>query len=460
MTINKYKNIYFVGIGGIGMSALARYFNHLGKRVGGYDRTSSKLTNALKNEGIYITFDSDHTNIISPFDVKEQTLVVYTPAIAYTHPHMQYFRENGFEMMKRAQVLGLISDDKKAIGVAGTHGKTTVSTLVAHILKQSSLDCNAFLGGISNNYHSNFLLSKKSQWMVLEADEFDRSFLNLHPQIAVVTSMDADHLDIYGHKKELERTFHQYVSQVNAGGMLVYKKGLSLDLSQGIAYSYALDDMADFDGHNLRLEEGFYVFDLETPWGTIKDVKFSYPGRVNVENAVAASAVALLCGVQEDELRKALGCFKGVWRRFDYQIRTNSVVFIDDYAHHPSELKAIIMSVRELYPHKKITAVFQPHLYSRTRDFVDEFAQSLNLLDQLYLLDIYPAREKPIEGVTSQIILDRVTVPAQICSGDDLLTLLDNQKLEVLLTLGAGDINKLVDPLRVKLLEDIACGKK
>ena len=457
MQIKDYKNIYFIGIGGIGMSAIARYFNSIGKNVFGYDRMDTQLTAELTAEGIGITFQEDVDQIPARYQSKYDTLVVYTPAIPANHPQLIYFQQQQFEIMKRSQVLGLLSDNLNGIGIAGTHGKTTVSTITAHIFKTSALDCNAFLGGISRNYQSNLLLSKTSPWMILEADEFDRSFLQLHPQLAVITSMDADHLDIYGDKNELEKSFQAFVHQIKEGGILVYKKGLVLTHDKLSAYTYSLEDKADFYAENIILVEGFYQFDLVYPDGTIKDLLFSYPGKINVENAIAASAMALLCGVEADELRKALSTFKGVRRRFDYQIRNEKIVFIDDYAHHPKELWESISSVRELYPEKKITGIFQPHLYSRTRDFAEGFAASLNLLDEVILLDIYPARELPIEGVNSEIILKNLKVPAKLCTKGDLIELLREKEFEVLLTLGAGDIDKLVEPIKNLICERLEC---
>jgi len=355
--------------------------------------------------------------------------------------------------MKRSQVLGLLSDNLNGVGIAGTHGKTTVSTITAHIFKTSALGCNAFLGGISRNYQSNLLLSKDSPWVILEADEFDRSFLQLHPKIALITSMDADHLDIYGDKSELEKSFCEFASQIKTDGILVHKKGLTLPAEGISTYSYSLQEEADFYAKNLNLLEGFYEFDLIHPEGVIERLRFSYPGKINVENAIAASSVALLSGVNEEELRLALSGFEGVRRRFDYQIRQKNIVFIDDYAHHPKELKESISSVRAIYPQKKITGIFQPHLYTRTRDFVDGFAKSLNLLDEVILLDIYPARELPIKGVNSNLILDKIEVPAQLCAKEELLNILKDKDLEVLLTLGAGDIDKMVEPIKEMLIE-------
>lgn len=448
MRIEDYKNIYFIGIGGIGMSAIARYFKSIGKNVFGYDRTETQLTSELTNEGIGITFQENVNQIPTMYQSKDDSLVVYTPAIPANHPQLIYFQEHQFTIKKRAQVLGLLSDNLKGIGIAGTHGKTTVSTITSHIFKTSALGCNAFLGGISRNYQSNLLLSKDSDWMILEADEFDRSFLQLHPQLALITSMDADHLDIYGNKNELEKSFQDFVNQIKKGGILVHKKGLVLKHDELATYTYSLQENADFCAENIKLVEGFYQFDLVHPDGVIRELLFSYPGKINVENAIAASAVAILCGVEEDELRKALSTFEGVRRRFDYQIRNEKIVFIDDYAHHPKELWESISSVRELYPEKKITGIFQPHLYSRTRDFAEGFATSLNLLDEVILLDIYPARELPIEGVTSEIIFKNLQVPSKLCSIGELIELLRDKEFEVLLTLGAGDIDKLVGPIR------------
>ncbi|WP_421920628.1 UDP-N-acetylmuramate--L-alanine ligase [Marinifilum sp.] len=453
MKLEDFKNIYFVGIGGIGMSAIARYFHSIGKNVYGYDRTSTKLTGELMEEGIKITFKDDLDTIPNDFLVKENTLVVFTPAIPKDHQQLSYFRLNAFTIMKRSQVLGLLSNDLHGVGIAGTHGKTTVSTITAHIFKTSQLGCNAFLGGISRNYQSNLLLTKDSPWVILEADEFDRSFLQLHPKIALITSMDADHLDIYGDKSELEKSFHEYASQIKKNGILVYKKGLRIENIEAKNYTYSLNDIADFYARNLNLVEGFYEFDLVHPTGVFEKLKFSYPGKINVENAIGACSVAVLAGVKEDEIRAALSSFEGVRRRFDYQIREDKLVFIDDYAHHPKELKESILSVRDIYPNKKITGVFQPHLYTRTRDFADGFAERLSLLDEVILLDIYPARELPIEGVNSDMIMKNITVPVNRCTKNDLIDLLKEKELEVLLTLGAGDIDKLVEPIKNMLIE-------
>jgi UDP-N-acetylmuramate--L-alanine ligase (EC 6.3.2.8) len=453
MKLEDFKNIYFVGIGGIGMSAIARYFHSIGKNVFGYDRTSTKLTGELIEEGINITFEDDLDTIPNEFLNKENTLVVFTPAIPKDHQQLSYFRLNSFTIMKRSQVLGLLSDDLNGIGIAGTHGKTTVSTITAHIFNKSKMGCNAFLGGISRNYQSNLLVSKDSPWVILEADEFDRSFLQLHPKIALITSMDADHLDIYGDKSELVKSFQEYAGQIKQDGILVYKKGLHIEDIEVEKYTYSLNEVADFYAKNLTLVEGFYQFDLVHPYGVFEKLKFSYPGKINVENAIGACSVAILGGVEEDEIRTALSSFEGVRRRFDYQIRKDNLVFIDDYAHHPKELKESISSVRDIYPNKKITGIFQPHLYTRTRDFAEGFAKSLSLLDEVILLDIYPARELPIEGVNSRMIMKNITVPVRICTKEELIGLLKQKDLEVLLTLGAGDIDKLVEPIKNMLIE-------
>ncbi|RUT78146.1 UDP-N-acetylmuramate--L-alanine ligase [Ancylomarina longa] len=457
MRIEEFKNIYFIGIGGIGMSAIARYFYYNSKTVFGYDKTKTQLTDELNAEGIGITFNDDIDQIPKNFNSKENTLVVYTPAIPKDNQQLRFFMNNGYYVVKRSRVLGLLSDGLNGIGIAGTHGKTTVSTLTAHIFKTSKLDCNAFLGGISRNYQSNLLLSKHSPWVILEADEFDRSFLQLHPKLALITSMDADHLDIYGEKSELEKSFYTFVDQIKEGGILVHKKGLHIPHKELPTFTYALTEKADFYACNLLLVDGFYQFDLVYPNGIMRGLKFSYPGKINVENAIAASSIAILSGVEENELRKALASFCGVRRRFDYQIREDNLVFIDDYAHHPKELQESISSVRSIYPTQKITGIFQPHLFSRTRDFANGFAESLNLLDEVILLDIYPARELPIPGITSEIIFDKLKIPAQLCSKDQLLDILKKKEIEVLLTLGAGDIDKMVHPIKNMLIEKIKC---
>ncbi len=453
MNFDKIHNVYFIGIGGIGMSALARYFKTLGKSVSGYDRVSTPLTETLQTEGINIHFE-DNISLVPKniFSTKDNSLVVYTPAIPSTHGEYIYFQENGFEIMKRAEVLGFIFSNRKGVGVAGTHGKTTTSTMLAHLLKKSSIDCSAFLGGISNNYQSNLLLSDKSDWVVAEADEFDRSFLKLYPQLAVVTSTDADHLDIYGSHEEVKKSFNKFIRQINKNGALIYKKGIQLDIN-GLGdvkvFNYSVDEKADFFPFNIHLADGLFYFDVHTPDSILKGLKLGIPGKMNLENAMAAIAVAHILGVSYDELIKGLATFSGVKRRFEYQIRSKNFVYIDDYAHHPEELKACINSVRSIYPDKKITGIFQPHLFTRTRDFASEFAESLNLLDELILLDIYPAREEPIAGVTSEIIFSKVRIKDKIlCNKDYLLDIMKTKTPEVLITMGAGDIDKFIDPIK------------
>lgn len=452
MNLNSFHNIYFLGIGGIGMSALARYFKTQAKHVAGYDRTPTTLTAELSNEGIDVHYDDSVENIPAIFKNKADTLVILTPAIPRDHVEWNYLKNNGFTIHKRSEVLGAITQDKRTIAVAGTHGKTTVSTLISHIFKHSEFDCTAFLGGISKNYSTNLLLSAKSDYMVVEADEFDRSFLQLYPWLAVVTSADADHLDIYGTVAQMKESFHSFILQIVPGGNLVIK--LSVDLNKDVnknisVYTYSLEDKADFYARNIQIKDGLYYFDAITPSGIWKDLCLGIPGQMNLENAVATIAAAILTGLDEATIRKALKSFSGVKRRFDFQVNNSQCVYIDDYAHHPEELRASINSVRKIYPGKKITGIFQPHLFSRTRDLADGFAASLGLLDELILLDIYPARELPIEGVTSALIFDKVKLKNKIlCAKNELLELIKNRNIEVLLTLGAGDIDKMVRPIR------------
>lgn len=448
--LNNIQNIYFLGIGGIGMSALARYFNTQGKKVAGYDRTSTNLTKQLEKEGMSIHYTDDVNLIPAHFKVNNQTLVVYTPAVPFEHSEYKFFRENGFTIKKRAEVLGMISQTKDVIAIAGTHGKTTTSTITAHLLKQSGLDCSAFLGGISQNYKSNLLLSEKSNWVVAEADEYDRSFLHLYPKQAVVTAMDADHLDIYGTHEEVKKAFWQFISQIKEGGSLVIKKGLDAGKPGNIkVYTYALAN-ADFCAENITVKDGLYHFDLNTPFGKIQDVNLGFPGLLNVENSIAAMSMALLAGVTKEEILKSIREFKGVQRRFDFHIRHKNFMFIDDYGHHPEELRYTIQSVKDLYPGKKVTGIFQPHLYSRTNDFAKEFAQSLDLLDQAIVLDIYPARELPMPGVTSSIITDKMQNGNKIlCKKQELLSVLENiDKPDIVITMGAGDIDTYLSSMR------------
>jgi UDP-N-acetylmuramate--alanine ligase len=457
--LNNIKNIYFLGIGGIGMSALARYFSRTGKNVAGYDRTPATLTRQLEEEGIAIHYEDSVKLIPLPFQSASETLVILTPAVPLDHSEYLWFRTNGFSILKRSEILGQITSSYKTVAVAGTHGKTTISTMITFIMSRSKQGCSAFLGGIAKNFNSNLLMNPESKWMVTEADEFDRSFLQLHPYVGVVTAMDADHLDIYGNASAMQNAFNNYVSQIDRDGILLMKKDLPLkaDLVPKKTYTYSLQGKSDFYAENIRLENKRYTFDLAGPSIAIKNLSLEHPGLLNVENAVAASSVCALLGIEEDIIRKALSEFTGILRRFDYQIKTDELVFIDDYAHHPKEIEATLKSVRELYPDKKITGIFQPHLYSRTRDFAEDFAESLSLLDRLLLLDIYPARELPIDGVTSEIIFRNVTVDDKLlCTKQDVLGIIEVSPVEVLITLGAGDIDKLVEPLRELLLERIS----
>ncbi|WP_280743653.1 MULTISPECIES: UDP-N-acetylmuramate--L-alanine ligase [unclassified Parabacteroides] len=452
MDIHKIASIYFVGAGGIGMSALIRYFLAKGKRVAGYDRTSSALTVELNKEGASIHYEEGVHLIPESFRSAADTLVVYTPAVPESHAELSWFRQNGFVVMKRAQVLGEITKASRGICVAGTHGKTTTSSMVAHLLKQSHVDCNAFLGGILKNYDSNLLLSDKSDLTVIEADEFDRSFHWLTPYMAVITSADPDHLDIYGTAEAYRESFEHFTSLIRPDGCLIMKKGIQVTprLSQGTKlYTYSASEKADFYAENIRIGNGEICFDFVGPGIRIADVELGVPVKVNIENGIAAMALAWLNGATADELKKGMLSFKGPERRFDFRLKNDHVVLIDDYAHHPAELKESILSVKALYAGKKLTGIFQPHLYSRTRDFVDDFAASLSLLDELILLDIYPAREEPIPGVTSRLIFDKVTIPdKKLCTKEQLPDLIASGSYEVVLMLGAGDIDRLVEPVK------------
>lgn len=454
MEMQKITSVYFVGAGGIGMSALARYFRAKGKQVAGYDKTPSDLTAALIDEGVRIHYADDISLIPEDCKHPDSTLVVYTPAIPETHAELNYFKTNGFTLMKRARVLGEITRTERGLCVAGTHGKTTTSSMLAHLLKQSHVDCNAFLGGILKNYNSNLMLSDKSDLAVIEADEFDRSFHWLNPYMAVITAVDPDHLDIYGTPAAYRESFEHFTSLIRPDGCLVMKKGLQLQprLSEGTKlYTYSATEEADFFARNIRIGNGDILFDFVTPDGCIPDVKLGVPVKVNIENGVAAMALAWLNGVIPEEIRGGMESFAGPVRRFDFHLKKEDIVLLDDYAHHPAELKASIQSVKELYPDKKVTGIFQPHLYTRTRDFAADFAASLSLLDELILLDIYPAREEPIPGVTSQIIFDRVTIPnKRMIRKEELLDLVQKEaaSFEVVLMVGAGNIDRLVEPVK------------
>lgn len=433
------------------MSNLARFFMSKGKRVAGYDRAETTLTKDLIKEGAAIHY-TDDVNLIPEYCKKaSETLVVYTPAVPIDNEEVKYFHRHEFTVQKRAQVLGIITQSGKALCCAGTHGKTTTSSILAHILKQSHLDCNAFLGGILKNYGSNLMLSDKSEFTVIEADEYDRSFHWLHPYMVLITSVDPDHLDIYGTEEEYLKSFEHFTSLIKPGGALVMKHNIKLTPQTATdvrIYTYSIE-RGDFHAANVRIGYGNIFFDFVTPHETIKNIQLGVPVKINIENSVGAMALAYLNGVTPEELRHAMATFEGAKRRFDFLLKTDKLVMIDDYAHHPEELAASITSVKELYPDRKVTGIFQPHLYSRTRDFAPEFARSLSLLDELILLDIYPAREKPIEGVTSKIIFDKVTCPKILCTNEELVPLLDKKKdLEVLLTIGAGDIDQLLMPIK------------
>ena len=453
--MNKFTKYYFLGIGGIGMSALARYFHMKGFQVAGYDRTETKLTSDLITEGIRVSFNEAVEEIPFVFTRSENTLVIVTPAVPFDHPQLRYFQENNFTIQKRAQVLGNITRQSKGICIAGPHGKTTTSTITAHLLYQSQVSCNAFLGGIANNYNTNLLLSTESNLVVIEADEYDRSFHQLSPYMAVITSVDPDHLDIYKTAKAFHESFEYFTSLIRPGGALIMRKGIDIvpQLQKGVKlYTYSMDEGGDFCAENIRTIKGEIRFDFVTPNDRIADVRLGVPVLINIENSVAAMALAWLNGVTNEELRTGISSYSGIYRRFNVVYKSDKVVYMDDYAHHPSELKASISSIRNIYPDRKITGIFQPHLYSRTRDFAPEFAEALSLLDELILLDIYPARELPIKGVDSELILRDVKLKNKIlCSRENLLPLLKEKQLDVLVTFGAGDIDKLVPLIKDQL---------
>ena len=464
--LSNIKSLYFIGAGGIGMSNLVRYFLSKGKNVAGYDRVESELTKQLNSEGAQIHYEDNVSLIPEIYKDKENTLVVLTPAVPNDLSELNYFKNNGFEIMKRAQLLGEITKTNRAICVAGTHGKTTVSSMIAHLLKQSHVDCNAFLGGILKNYNSNLLLSDKSDLTVIEADEYDRSFHWLSPYMAVITSADPDHLDIYRTAEAYRESFEHFTSLIRENGVLLMKDSVDITprLKENVKlYRYASprlvfkDDVAtdakqlstDFHAENIKIGNGEIFFDFVTPTKTVKDVQLGVPVKINIENAVAAMAIAWLNGVTAEELKAGIKSFQGAKRRFDFHLKTDKIVLIDDYAHHPEELLASISSVKELYPDKNLTTIFQPHLYSRTKDFYKEFAEALSLSDETILIDIYPAREEPIEGVTSQLILDNMPeMPKKLCSKTSLLDVVKKGNYEVVLMAGAGVIELLVEPVK------------
>lgn len=448
MLSQELKEVYFLGIGGIGMSAIARYFHAQGIRVSGYDKTPSPLTDELSASGMQVSFDDSVEAL--PQSVKEasdEVLLVYTPAIPAQHAQKKFFEAQGRRLYKRSEVLGLITQSNPTLAVAGTHGKTTTSTLLTHLMVQAGVDCTAFLGGIAVNYASNYIQAKDpaSAPVIVEADEYDRSFLTLHPHMAIISSMDADHLDIYGESSAFEEGFRQFAAQVK--GKLFVREGLNPGKTE--FYTYGISETADFRALNVRVENGAYVFDLQTPTQLIQKLSCGLPGRHNVENAVGASAIALAYGVSADKLREALASYRGVKRRFEYVVKREGKVYIDDYAHHPTELTAFIQSAKELFPDKRLLGIFQPHLFSRTRDFMDGFAESLSKLDTLVLMDIYPAREEPIEGVSSAALLNRVSIADKhLLAREVIADFVKDRAPEVLLSMGAGDIDRLVPKLK------------
>ncbi|MCK0110424.1 UDP-N-acetylmuramate--L-alanine ligase [Flavobacteriaceae bacterium S0825] len=446
MNLNSIHNIYFIGIGGIGMSALARYFVASGKQVAGYDKTQTELTSELETLGIDVHFEDSLDNVSKNFLDSQKTLVVYTPAIPKEHSELNYFRDNNFKVLKRSQVLGLITEDTYCLAVAGTHGKTTTTSILGHLLAECGVEVTAFLGGITENYNSNLIL-KGTRVSVVEADEFDRSFLTLSPDLACITSMDADHLDIYGKKEALDDSFRDFSKKLKPNGKLFVKKGLPIN---GI--TYAVDEDADYSAINIRIKEGSYVFDVKTPSQHIKDFLFNLPGRHNLSNALIALAMAIELGCAPYSLASALASYKGVKRRFTYQIKTEELVFIDDYAHHPEEINAVHQAVREMYPNKEVLVVFQPHLFSRTRDFIDEFAESLSKFDSVLLLEIYPARELPIDGVNSNWLLNKIKNPNKaLISKENIVSEIKKSNAQIIITLGAGDIGVEVNNIKEQL---------
>ncbi len=450
MNLNQIHNVYFIGIGGIGMSALARYFDFLGKKVAGYDKTETELTKTLQSLGMAIHFEDSIQSIPSDW-TPENTLVIITPAIPANHSEWNYLKEKNFVIQKRAEVLGLITKDTFCFAVAGTHGKTTTSSILGHILYEAGEDVTAFLGGIVENYNSNLIGNGKTV-TVVEADEFDRSFLHLHPNLACITSMDADHLDIYGDKAAFEATFVEFAGKIKEKEALFIPKELSLN-----GMTIGIDNDADFTAFNVRIEQGAYVFDVKTPSEIIKNIQFNLPGRHNLMNALVALAMAKTYGSTTDKLVKALSTFKGIKRRFSYQIKNDKLVFIDDYAHHPTEINAVHQAVRELYPQDTVLAIFQPHLFSRTKDFADDFAKSLAQFDEVILLDIYPARELPMEGITSDWLLSKIqNKNKKLVSKNDLISSVLESEARIIVTIGAGDIGDLVNPLKKRLYEKIS----
>ncbi len=452
MDYTNLNRIFFLGVGGIGMSALARYFKHNKVEVHGYDKTYSRITNDIEEEGIKIIYEENPDLIEGEFD-----LVVWTPAIKNSSLLYRHFEKKNIPIKKRSEVLGNITKHTECIAVAGTHGKTTVSTMIAHILTHTGRGCSAFLGGISTNYGTNFLFDANSTISVVEADEFDRSFLKLSPYISVITSTDPDHLDIYSNKDDIQNTFSEFAKQTNPNGALFYKKGIELTLPPDLScFSYSIDESADYFSTNIYAENGNSLFNFNYDKTRIENLKLVFPGKHNIENATVATAISLYLGLGANEIRIALEAFLGIERRFQFHIKERDLIYIDDYAHHPEEIRSVLLSVKQLYPEKKITVVFQPHLFSRTKDFAAEFAKSLTLADNVFLLPIYPAREKPKEGVSSQLILDQIDIKnRQLVNKQELLKedFFKNQHLQIIMTLGAGDIGELVPTLKKNISE-------
>ena len=447
MNLNSTRNVYFIGIGCIGMSALARYFNSIGMAVSGYDKTKTSITNGLEEIGVQVHFKDAVENVGDKFLDPKTTLVVYTPAVPKEHTELSYFRNNGFHVIKRSEILGLITQNTFCLAVAGTHGKTTTTSILGHIMYECNVPLTAFLGGISENYNSNLILNG-NEVSVVEADEFDRSFLTLSPDMACITSMDADHLDIYGNASELVKTFEDFSKKLKPNGKLFVKNGLPL---KGI--TYGIEDDSDYSAQNIKIQNGTYVFDVKTPNTVLKQVQFNLPGRHNLSNALIALAMAVEYGLPQPQLAKALASYKGVKRRFTYQIKTDDLVFIDDYAHHPEEINAVHQAVREMYPEDEVLAIFQPHLFSRTKDFSAEFAQSLSQFDEVKLLDIYPARELPIEGITSEWLLELINNPKkELIKKSEMVSKIKESKAKIILTIGAGDIGAEVNKIKQALV--------
>ena len=449
MKLSQFSHIYFVGIGGIGMSALARYFVTNGAEVSGYDKTPSDITFALQDLGVDINFEDNINQINEDFRNKDKTLIVYTPAIPKSHNQLNFFFDKGFTVYKRSEVLGLITKNTFCFAVAGTHGKTTTTSILGHLFKECSTEMTAFLGGVSENYNSN-LIQNGSDISIVEADEFDRSFLTLSPDYACITSMDADHLDIYGNSEALTESFKDFTQKIKSNGKLFVKNGLPIE---GI--TYGIEDDSDYMACNIKIDNGSYVFDINTPKELLKDFRFDLPGRHNLSNALVALSMSIEYGLAESKLKEALSNYRGVKRRFTYQIKSEDIVFIDDYAHHPEEINAVHQAIREMYPNDTVLAIFQPHLFSRTKDFMDEFAKALSQFDEVLLLDIYPARELPIEGITSDVLLGKISNPnIRLSSKEYLIENIKQSDAKIILTIGAGDIGEEVKKIKTALLHE------